>query len=178
MFEIIKYFNRYRKAYKNPFHMIFKIKWGKFPFMVQTLNSKKNVCITDHLMAYNISWYEYLGYSYSVEMNLVCIKEFRGRLNHPLIFYGAIHDGDLQGVFGQEIYGEIDYNGMTVLDIGANIADSAIYFALNGAKRVVALEPFPVTYDFALRNVEANGFVDKITIINGGIGKVNEKISI
>jgi FkbM family methyltransferase len=40
------------------------------------------------------------------------------------------------------------------------------------------LEPFPTTYEFAKKNIEANGFGDTIAIINGGIGKVDSKILI
>lgn len=150
----------------------------KFPFTARTLNSNLKIQITNHIMAYNISWYEYIGYIYSIEINVVEVLKFKNELIKPLKFYGAIYDGDIQGVFGQDIYGDVECKGVTVLDIGANIGDSAIYFAMKAASRVIALEPFPVTYEFAKRNIEVNGFLDKIVLINGGVAKQDGSISI
>ncbi len=169
---------RYTKAYRNPISIIYKVINNRFPFLAYTRVSDQQVEIINHIMAYNLSWFEYLKYNYSVEHNRVELPNLKNRLNAPLEFYGAIYDGDLQGVFGQELYREINCKNLIVLDVGANIGDSSIYFALKGASRVVALEPFPATYELAKKNVEVNGFSDKIFVINGGLGKKNEKISI
>jgi GT2 family glycosyltransferase len=40
-----------------------------------------------------------------------------------------------------------------VIDIGMNIGDSTIYFALNGARRVIGLEPYPYAFSYAKINV-------------------------
>ncbi len=57
-----------------------------------------------------------------------------------------------------------------MVDIGANIGDSAIYFALNNAKRVIALEPYPHSYSSAEANVKNNDLGNVITLINAGYG--------
>lgn len=72
--------------------------------------------------------------------------------------------------FYEEQYGMLDVKGKTVLDIGANIGDTAIYFALKGAKRVYALEPFPRSYDLLVKNIRANGLEGSIVAINEGCG--------
>ncbi|QIW24511.1 FkbM family methyltransferase [Sulfolobus sp. S-194] len=77
----------------------------------------------------------------------------------------------------------IDYNwlnvyGKTVIDVGANIGDSAIWFALNGAKKVVAIEPYLFPYRIMLKNIDANNLSDKIFALNCGIGKDNIKIKV
>ena len=56
------------------------------------------------------------------------------------------------GTFKNEEYKWLDVKGKDVIDIGANIGDTAIYFALNGAKRVYAFEPYPATYETAQKN--------------------------
>jgi len=73
--------------------------------------------------------------------------------------------------FVQEQYKWLRVEGKQVLDVGANIGDSAIYFALNGASHVYALEPYPYTYRLARRNVELNGFEKQVTVLNIGCGK-------
>ena len=66
--------------------------------------------------------------------------------------------------------------GKEVLDIGANIGDSAIYFATKGAKKVIAFEPFPATYRQAKENIYLNGMEKKIELLNIGVGGKSETI--
>jgi len=56
--------------------------------------------------------------------------------------------------------------GRQVVDIGANIGDTAIYFALNGASRVIALEPQSYAFEMARRNIRASGLSEKIILSN------------
>ena len=62
------------------------------------------------------------------------------------------------------------YEGKTVLDIGANIGDTALYFASKGVKRVFALEPFADPFKMLLRNIEHNRLASIITPIRKGLG--------
>jgi len=68
-------------------------------------------------------------------------------------------------------YGELDVKGKTVLDVGANIGDSAIYFAARGAQRVISLEPYPTTFEVAKLNIEENGFQEQVLLLNEGAGR-------
>lgn len=62
--------------------------------------------------------------------------------------------GDILGVFHRRDYARLEVNGAVVIDIGANIGDSSIYFAIKKAKRVIAVEPH--FSKEAQRNVCAN----------------------
>jgi FkbM family methyltransferase len=64
----------------------------------------------------------------------------------------------------------IDVKGREVVDVGANIGDSSIYFAIKGAKKVLAFEPLPSVYQVALENVKLNNLENVITLINAGVG--------
>jgi len=55
------------------------------------------------------------------------------------MFYGVHKDGDIGGVFALEEYKIIKPENEIVVDIGASIGDSSMYFALNGASYVIAL---------------------------------------
>ena len=70
--------------------------------------------------------------------------------------------------FIDEVYSFLDVKGRTVVDIVANIGDSAMYFVLNGAQSVVALEPYPRLYRLAKHNLELNRCADEIVLINAG----------
>ena len=79
-------------------------------------------------------------------------------------------------LFVLNAYAQPNIKGKDVLDIGANIGDSAIYFAIKGAKHVYAFEPYPHTFAMAKKNVELNKLEDKITLFNEAIEKSNNKI--
>lgn len=88
---------------------------------------------------------------------------FQGR---RVVFYGYRH-GDIVGAFSE--YGLLDVNGYDVLDVGASIGDTAVYFAVCGARRVVAVEPYPFAFEYLKKNIEANG-LSKIEAVNAGVG--------
>jgi len=73
--------------------------------------------------------------------------------------------------FIEEEYKWLDVKGKDVVDVGANIGDSAIYFALKGAKHVYAFEPYPYSYNIAMKNIKLNHLEDNITLLNEGCGK-------
>ena len=96
--------------------------------------------------------------------------------NHHIKLYSPFEIGNLDlnsiiEVFLFEDYKFLRPEGDIMIDVGANIGDSSIYFCLNNAGRVIALEPFPYSYNFAILNITANSLVDKIELLNAGYGK-------
>ena len=83
--------------------------------------------------------------------------------------YGAISNGDVVNIFFQNsIYRSLPVMGKPVIDVGCNIADSAIYFAMQGAEKVIGLEPYPKNYNTAIRNIEINNLSNKIVVFLAG----------
>lgn len=74
-----------------------------------------------------------------------------------------------QAFFNYE-YGSLPIKGKVVVDIGANIGDTAIFYAANGAKKVIACEPFPYTHSLAKKNIAANRLFGKIKLLNVAVG--------
>ncbi|MEM0304448.1 MAG: FkbM family methyltransferase [Saccharolobus sp.] len=83
-----------------------------------------------------------------------CIK-----IRHEIARYGW----PILEIFVDKPYGEKFYG--TIIDVGAYNGDSSIYFALNGAERVIALEPFPESFELAKENVKINNLEDKIVLL-------------
>jgi FkbM family methyltransferase len=81
-------------------------------------------------------------------------------------------------VFDCGEYEPLDVSGRVVVDAGAYIGDSAIYFALRGAKRVIAVEPHPNAYAEMLDNIRLNNLEDVIIPINAGLASKPGKICI
>jgi len=87
--------------------------------------------------------------------------------------YYAIYE-----IFEEEDYKFLNVQNKSVLDIGAFIGDSPIYFILKGAKKVYAIEPHPDAYNEMLENIKLNNMEDKIIPINMGISYEKDYISI
>ena len=80
--------------------------------------------------------------------------------------------------FIEQQYSWLDVKNKNVIDIGANIGDSAIYFALKGAKRVYAFEPYIYSYKIATKNIKLNRLQQRITLLNEGCSEKDESIKI
>lgn len=65
---------------------------------------------------------------------------------------------------------ELDLRGREILDIGAYVGDTALYFLARGARKVVAVEPHPIAYREMVENIELNSAKDKIIPINTAVG--------
>jgi len=109
-------------------------------------------------------------FKYDTEKDEIAIRNngFGSEEGNTTTLLGSITNGDVISVFLHGEYAELPVQGRTVVDIGANIADSSIYFALRGATRVISLEPFPHIFELAKKNVYENGLSDKIYLVLAG----------
>ena len=158
---------RYKKVYKNYMSVMLNVRRGK---------NKINVILQDGNSIYfsnNLAW----GYTQLIANKNIQIYDLHPDSNSIKFTYkdnnvtlengiGAVGE-----VFGLEEYGFLDVENEIVVDIGANIGDSTIYFALNNAKNVIALEPYPYSYNIALNNIKKNNIEEKIILLNAGYGQ-------
>lgn len=75
----------------------------------------------------------------------------------------------LYEVFGRRDYGS-DFSGQVVVDVGAYNGDSAVFFALAGARRVIALEPYPPNFELAKENLRRMGLADRVSLLPVALG--------
>lgn len=78
--------------------------------------------------------------------------------------------GDINGVYIENVYGPLDVAGRTVLDVGASIGDSPVYFVGRGASKVIALEPWPITFQRLSANIAANQLEGTVIPLNVALG--------
>lgn len=93
----------------------------------------------------------------------------------PILFYIDSY-AQFRNILGllnefQNEYKKLNVKGMNVVDIGANIGDTAIGFSALGAKHVYAFEPYPYSFALACKNIEINHMNGKITLLNEGCGR-------
>ncbi|MCL4518278.1 MAG: FkbM family methyltransferase [Thaumarchaeota archaeon] len=66
-------------------------------------------------------------------------------------------------------YKEVRAAGKDVVDIGANIGDTAVYFSkIAHARKVIAFEPYPYSYQLAKVNLGING-IENVLLHNEGV---------
>jgi FkbM family methyltransferase len=172
---IVKILN-YRKAYHNYFEILIHVLGRKLPVKVilkKSNNNKKQLTLHS-LQELNVIAQLHSHHDYEIEYNieddmmiissqLLCKDD-----NRKVILYGAINNGDTISIFLHNEFHRLPVRGMTIVDIGANIGDSLVYFALRGADNVIGLEPFPRSYEMAVRNIQLNNLSNKVLILLAG----------
>jgi len=176
--DLLSRIQKYKKSYRNFISVMIGIR---------KLNKSINVILKDgtsHTWTFG-QVVRYISFvSYIKKSNVV--DYFDGKSEYlsfnygdtKLIFYGAGNNGDIGIIFGSEDYKILKPENEIVIDIGANIGDSSIYFALNKAKYVIALEPYPFTFNLAVQNIKVNNLNNKIKILNSGYGKASEIVKV
>ena len=98
--------------------------------------------------------------------------------NKEIVMKHIFEDGDFAGVFIDDEYSEIDVNNRLVIDIGASICDSALYFILKGANKVMAFEPVPKVFLMGLDNIVSNNLKETIVYRNEAVGDTCKLLNI
>lgn len=103
-------------------------------------------------------------------------KDFRYKNRQLRIYNVNIYEarGTVEEIFIDEVYKGLDVAGRQVVDAGASIGDTAIYFMLNGARAVYSFEPVKARYELALKNIKQNS-IGGIELFNGYLGSDRSK---
>jgi FkbM family methyltransferase len=161
-------FQAYRKTYRNYFSVLMHIMRGRYP--VEAVLRRKNkapLVLHNHVEAFFftlINNREEIEYDLTNDELIFYPIPFIPYTDMKLKLYGCINNGDIFDIFLRDTYRFLRVEGKIVIDIGANIADSSIYFALKGADKVIAIEPFPRNYEMAKKNIEINNLSNKISL--------------
>ena len=159
------------KTYSNSIEIFRNERVKKYPINVilkngtkLLLHKKKDISLLTH----NLMWKKCKFNDELLEIN------WKGRN----VFFTNSEFGDIVAVFAYERYSIVSVKNKIVIDIGAAIGDSAIYFAINSAKAVIAVEPFPKNIEIAEKNIKINNVSDKISLIHGAITNKKGKMRI
>ena len=156
----VKWFFIFRSKYKNYVNVIRSVLNNKYP-IAAILRNGETIFFSNFYDVYTNIY------------NLNCDMEKDIVFIDGLTFYGGKTNGDIVGVFIKKEYDCLPVKNKIVLDVGASIGDSSIYFILRGATKVIALEPDLELYSLAKKNIELNGFADKIELIRAGCSYID-----
>lgn len=157
----------YYRMYKNWLQVVYSILRQKDEIGLKLRNGK-----IVNIELRNIFDYTFENYYISTD-GFLRINNFKFKVNDG---NSRVYNGDIGATFIKEDYKWLKPKDNVVIDIGANIGDTPLYFASKGATKVIALEPFPYSYRLAQENILNNGYFNKIVLLNAGYGKDSEII--
>jgi len=156
----IQFIKLYKSRYRNFVSIVYHVLRNKYPIKA-VFNSGETLVLNDYQEVYNNL----------NELDADPIQDlvyFNG-----LKFHGGKTNGDILHVFKMNEYSFLPVGDKEVIDVGANIGDSSIYFARRGANNVIAVEPDKISFDYALKNITINGFSKIINMLWAGCGSRN-----
>ena len=159
----------YRKAYKNYLRVIWDLYHSKYPINA-ILKNGEEVILKNYLDVVSATRGKRQLYDLS-EPNSVSVKLENGK---KLKFFHL--EKQFSDIFLNESYPFLPVQNKVVIDIGGYIADSAIYFVVRGAKKVISLEPFMKNYQLAKKNIKINNLENKIDFLLAGCGSCNKTV--
>jgi len=171
----------YRKAFVHPMKALLSRVLDKFPIDCEIRGYNFTVTCKNSQQFYLAG---YLGYNYRDDSNFILEWKNSNREMQVKSKYDGrkikikhvFDDGDFPGVFINEEYKNMRYDNKIVIDIGASIADSALYFVLRGAKKILCFEPVPKVFAMAKENVELNNLSGLIQLENVAVGSERKSI--
>jgi len=89
------------------------------------------------------------------------LKFYFDNFAHKYSTFYALNENFMNGQ-----YKWLKVRNNTVIDVGGFVGDTAIYFILNGAEKVFALEPDPNLYKTAKKNIKVNHLKNKIKLLS------------
>jgi hypothetical protein len=175
--EILSSSVQYRRIYRNYLTISFRLVLGQFPIQAILKNGEK-ITIWDQIGIISLSNaknHEKITYDIDEDVWIIVLptqrhlnREESGSQCRVIKIYGGRENGEVPSIFLNDSYSFLPVKGKTVIDIGANICDSSIYFALCGARKVIAVEPLPRNFEIGKKNIELNNLVKQITLLMGG----------
>lgn len=164
---LIKQVLMYRRTYRNYVGIIVDTLRGKFPVKAILRNGNK-IILQNKLEAYILSQAGSYLNDYTNEIITLSPLPYVEDRNVRVKLCGVTINSDAFSVLLGSPYRYLPVEGKIIVDVGANIGDSSIYFALRGANKVIGLEPFPKNYETANKNIKLNGLSNKIIILLAG----------
>lgn len=175
-FSQLRGFLKIRRLFRNYLSVSINTLRKKYPFLGILKNGDSVILSNESEVLFYIDHYK--GFEYDVTNDIVTIPPFAINHKRPITIHGGITNGEIMNVFVNNAYQYLPVKNRIVIDIGANIADSAIYFALRGATKIICIEPFPRNYELAEKNIRLNDLSDKISLILAGCSDNKGEINI
>ena len=171
--------NLIKKNYKNSNEILIKILKNNYPINAELKSGEKISLHTFQSMYFKLFADNFSNIRYDFEKDVVEIEKINSsNTTKDIKIFGGVNNGDIINGFLGKDYRDINVKDKMVIDIGANIGDTPIFFVCLGAKKVIGLEPFPKNFSLAQKNIHQNQMNEKIKMINAGCSSTKGSIRI
>tara|TARA_B100000029_G_scaffold318156_1_gene310563 strand:- start:3614 stop:4606 length:993 start_codon:yes stop_codon:yes gene_type:complete len=165
-----------KKTFDEPNLVLWNVFNNKLPLKTKLRNGKSIEIQSFNALYFVSKAYKSGNITFDDDKDIVKIG-FKDKKSE-LIFHGGMNNGDLANIFVKNDYEFLKVENKIVLDIGANIGDTAIYFATKGARKVIGIEPFHENFKIAQKNIAFNNFLNEIELVQAGCSSESGKIKI
>lgn len=174
------WFNLYRKSFKNYPSVIFNQIRTNFPLNAILTNGEQLVMNSIDETALFALLTDHKNMNYDKKTDMLTVSLSSEFIYSSVKLFGIIQNTDTILAFSQSdgTYENLPLKDKTIIDIGACTGDTSIYFALKGAKKIIAVEPFPRNFEILKKNIEKNHFNESITPILAACGYSKKEILI
>ncbi len=177
--------NRKRVSIKFRNGFTFNLTWSQFVLLRDNYSTMRDFSIqqvTDDSFRISNDKLDYVGSAFNISLILKvksnCQIEQIGKetfrlKNEKFELVGSYVSSGLFFLVNEFLKGDYECNcrNMVVLDVGGFQGETAVFFSLMGAKKVVIYEPVAEHHEFILQNVERNNVNAEIHM--EGIGETN-----
>jgi len=174
------WFNLYRQTFKNYPSVIFNQTRMNFPLTAILKNNEqiKMNSIDETALFALLTNHKNMNYDKKNDMLTVSLSSKFIRSSVKL--FGIIQNTDTILAFSDNdgTYENLPLKNKTIIDIGACTGDTSIYFALKGAKKIIAVEPFPNNFEILKKNIKENNLNESIIPILSACGYSKKEILI
>ncbi len=176
----LSWFNLYRKTYKNFPSVIFYQLRNKYPLQVVFKNNHSMLMKSIDETSIHALLTKHHNMTYDEKIDLLTVQLDSSFLFPNILLYGIKQNTDTILAFSEDngTYENLSLKNKLVIDVGACTGDTSVYFALKGAKKVIAIEPFVQNYEILKKNIDKNKLSDKIIPFLSACGSLNKEITI
>lgn len=174
------WFNLYRQTFKNYYSVIFNQTRMNFPLTATLKNNQQLTLNSIDETALFALLTNHKNMNYDKKNDMLTVSLSSKFIRSSVRLFGIIQNTDTILAFSDNdgTYENLPLKDKTIIDIGACTGDTSIYFALKGAKKIIAVEPFPNNFEILKKNITENKFDELIIPILGACGYSNKEILI
>ena len=174
------WFNLYRQTFKNYYSVIFNQTRMNFPLTATLKNNQQLTLNSIDETALFALLTNHKNMNYDKKNDMLTVSLSSKFIRSSVRLFGIIQNTDTILAFSDNdgTYENLPLKDKTIIDIGACTGDTSIYFALKGAKKIIAVEPFPNNFEILKKNITENKFDELIIPILGACGYLKKEISI
>ena len=176
----IMWFNLYRQTFKNYRSVVFNQIRMNFPLTAILKNNEKIKMNSIDETALFALLTNHKNMNYNKKNDMLTVSLSSKFIRSSVKLFGIIQNTDTILAFSDNdgTYENLPLKNKTIIDIGACTGDTSIYFALKGAKKIIAVEPFPNNFEILKKNIQENKFDELIIPILGACGYSKKEILI